>query len=264
MKSTSLPNYRLTLCYDGTDYHGWQRQPQRKTIQGTLEQALSRIAGAEIPVFGSGRTDAGVHARGQTAHFKGAFRLPPSELLKALNGNLPRDIQALVLEKAAPDFHARKSATGKIYQYRIANTTSLDPFQIRYVLHMPHPLDVKSMCTAASLFAREADFTPFSSNRELYPVRRIIHSEIENRGEEIVYTVEASGFLRYMVRSIVGTLLQIGHGRYVPEMVETFFLLGKRTSEIPTAPPQGLCLMEVKYGPEHSRPFTSSRGKKEA
>jgi len=250
-----LQNYRLLLCYDGTDYHGWQRQPQGKTIQGILEQALSRIAGTEIPVFGSGRTDAGVHARGQTAHFKGPFRLPPPELLKALNGNLPRDIRALKLDGAAPDFHARKSAIGKIYSYRIANTETLDPFRMRYVLHEPHALDMESMRTAASFFIREADFTPFSSNRELHPVRRIIRSEIDRVGGEIVYTVEAGGFLRYMVRCIVGTLLQVGRGRYTPDTIESFFRLGKRTREIPTAPPQGLCLMEVKYGPERHLPF---------
>lgn len=258
-----LSNYRLTICYDGTDYHGWQRQPQKKTIQGTIEQALSRIAGTEVPVFGSGRTDAGVHARGQTAHFTGAFRLPAPELMTALNGNLPRDIRALTLEKAPPDFHARKSAVGKIYRYRIANSVSLDPFQIRYVLHIPFALDVRSMRKAAALFVREADFTPFSSNRERHPVRRIVRSEIEKIGTEIVYTVEANGFLRYMVRSMVGTLLQIGRGRYSPEEIERFFRQGKRTPEIPTAPPQGLCLMTVKYGPEYGLP-PESRGCPEA
>lgn len=261
MESAPHPNYRLLLCYDGTDYHGWQRQPQGRTIQGILEQALSRIAGTKIPVFGSGRTDAGVHARGQTAHFNGRFRLPPPELLNALNGNLPRDIRALKLDRADPDFHARKSAIGKIYSYRIANTEALDPFRIRYVLHERRALDIESMRTAASLFIREADFTPFSSNRELHPVRRIVRSEIDLAEGEIVYTVEANGFLRYMVRCIVGTLLQVGRGRYAPDTIETFFRLGKRTREIPTAPPQGLCLMDVKYGPEHRLPYFPPPGK---
>lgn len=242
-----LQNYKIIVSYDGTDYHGWQRQPEKKTIQGTLEEALLEIASKKVNVIGSGRTDAGVHAQGQTAHFNANLRLSNDALFRALNSILPDDIRIISIQKAAKDFHARKMAKSKVYQYRILNSLNFSPFIFRYVLHWPYHLDIKMMKEAASLFVREADFTPFSSNRLLYPIRKITRSDIKKKGSEIIYTVEANGFLRYMVRTIVGTLLEIGKGKMPPEKIEEIFMEKKRSLISPTARAKGLCLMKVKY-----------------
>ncbi len=240
-------NYKITISYDGTDYHGWQRQPKKKTIQGLLEQALFSFHSKRVNVIGAGRTDAGVHAQGQTAHFKATIKLSDEELLCALNAKLPHDIRIVSLEKAEPEFHARKMAKSKTYSYRIFNAQPISPFIIRYVLYCPFPLDVKAMQSAAHLFIREADFTPFSSNRLLYPVRRVTQSQIIQKGKEILYTVEANGFLKYMVRTMVGTLLEIGKGKIKPCEIDEIFARGKRSLKSPTAPAKGLCLMKVDY-----------------
>ncbi len=240
-------NYHILISYDGTDYFGWQRQPEKRTIQGLLENALAKIVSRPIPIMGAGRTDAGVHALAQSAHFKANLKLEDTELVQAINGNLPKDIRITSLQKATPDFHARKSALSKTYQYRIVQSSSISPFLLRYVLHWPSQLDVKKMKEAAALFVREADFTPFSSNRLLNPIRTITRSEIILSNEKIIYTVEARGFLRYMVRCIVGTLLEVGKGKIPPQTIEDLFKTKKRTLSNPTAPPQGLCLMKVIY-----------------
>jgi len=242
-----IENYRIEISYDGTDYHGWQRQPRKKSIQGSLEKALVRIAKKETPVIGAGRTDAGVHARAQVANFMAELNLEEENLLRALNALLPADIRVISVKKTGPDFHARKAALSKVYQYRIFNGRNISPFLIRYVLHLPSPLDVEKMKTASQYFVREADFTPFSSNRLLHPVRKILRSEIHTKGKEIIYTVEANGFLRYMVRTMVGTLLEIGKGKQPPDIIDDLFREKKRTLSSPTAPAQGLCLIKVRY-----------------
>jgi tRNA pseudouridine38-40 synthase len=242
-----LSTYKIVLSYDGTDYHGWQKQPQRKTVQGTLEDVLFRFQSQRIPVMGAGRTDAGVHALGQVAHFRAHLDLDDIELHRALNGQLPHDIRITSLSHVNKDFHARKSAHSKVYQYRICNRASVSPFVVRYVLHWPPPLDLKKMQEAAPFFIREADFTTFSSNRLLHPVRRVFHSEIKQHKGEIIYTVEATGFLRYMVRAMVGTLLEVGKGRLEPDRINALFDQKKRSLSAPTAPAQGLCLLQVKY-----------------
>jgi tRNA pseudouridine38-40 synthase len=242
-----LKNYRIEISYDGTDYHGWQRQPRKRTIQGRLERALTKIAKKHIPVVGAGRTDAGVHALAQVASFKADLTLTEEELLRAMNSLLPLDIRIISLQKMKKDFHARKMALSKIYQYRIVNTKSISPFLIRYALHWPYRLDMEGMKSACVKFIREADFSPFSSNRLLHPVRNVIRSEIKKKGGEIMYTVEANGFLRYMVRTMVGTLLEIGRGRRPPDIIDELFEGGKRTLDSPTAEPQGLCLIKVCY-----------------
>ncbi len=242
-----MQNYKLVISYDGTDYHGWQQQPDKKTIQGLIEKALEKIAGKHIPVIGAGRTDAGVHACGQVAHFKADLNLSKGSLLTALNANLPKSIRIVSLKEVDIHFHARKMAKSKIYMYRIHNSPNISPFKMRYVLHVPFPLDIPSMKKAAPFFIREADFTPFSSNRLLYPIRRVLRSEIHESGHEIIYTVEANGFLRYMVRTMVGTLLEIGKGRMEPEKIEELFKDKKRILLSPTAPAHGLCLLKVKY-----------------
>lgn len=240
-------NYKITIAYDGTDFRGWQRQSHGRTVQGAIEEALARISGRRIAVTGAGRTDAGVHARGQTANFRADLRMGRDELLRALNALLPDEVSILSVREVPGDFNARKMAVSKVYQYRIHNARPISPFNIRYVLHWPGPLDADSMAEAAGLFVREADFTAFSSNRLLHPVRRVFRSDIRRRGREIVYTVEANGFLRYMVRTIVGTLLEVGRGRMEPLQVEEIFRQNKRQLAGPTAPAKGLCLIKVNY-----------------
>jgi len=242
-----MQNYKIILSYDGTEFHGWQRQPDKKTIQGTLEDSLAKITQKKINVIGAGRTDAGVHARAQVANFKANLRMDDDELLRALNSLLPQDIRISSLVRTAPDFHARKMARSKIYQYRILHSPKISPFIVRYVLHWPSALNVNLMKKAAPLFIREADFTAFSSNRLLDPIRTITRSEIKKTGDEIIYTVEANGFLRYMVRTIVGTLLEAGKGKLSPEQIEDLFRKNKRSLASPTAPAKGLCLIEVNY-----------------
>jgi tRNA pseudouridine38-40 synthase len=242
-----LENYRIEISYDGTDYHGWQRQPKKKTVQGSLEKAVSRIAKKEITVIGAGRTDAGVHAMAQVANFRAELNLKEENLLQALNSHLPEDIRIISAQRAAHDFHARKMAVSKVYRYRIFNAQKISPFLIRYVLHWTAPLDVENMKIASRYFVREADFTPFSSNRLLQPVRKIFSSTVQKKGEEILYTVEANGFLRYMVRTMVGTLLEIGRGKQPPEIIDRLFREKKRSLASPTAPARGLCLIEVRY-----------------
>ncbi len=239
--------YKITISYDGSDYHGWQRQPRKRTIQGSLEKALSKIAKKQIPVIGAGRTDAGVHALAQIAHFKARLTPDETSLLRAMNSLLPKDIRIVSLQKTEPDFHARKMALSKVYRYRIFNAKDISPFLLRYALYWPYELDLESMKTAAAKFIRKADFTPFSSNRLLYPVRNVTRSDIQKKGKEILYTVEANGFLRYMVRTMVGTLLEIGRGKRTPDIVDELFEGCRRTLASPTAEPQGLCLIRVRY-----------------
>ena len=254
-------NYKLTLAYDGTDFLGWQRQPSGRTIQGELEKALARLAGGRVAVHGAGRTDAGVHAAGQVASFSAALKLDDEAVQRALNALLPRTIRVLSVERAAPGFHARKSAKSKVYRYRLALGRLVSPFDLRFVHHHPRPLNVARMRRAARLFVRQADFSAFSSNRERNPVRRVIRSELKRKGDELVYTIEAAGFLRYMVRTIVGTLIEVGRGRLRVEDVERLFGEPRRTLASPTAPARGLCLLRVDYGPNiRSMARASSRG----
>ncbi len=238
---------RVTLAYDGTDFSGWQRQPRVRTVQGEVEQALAKIAGKRVPVVGAGRTDAGVHALGQTASFRSELRLEDGELRRALNSILPGDVRVISARTVPAEFHARKSARSKVYRYRIINSHLVSPFDFRYALQWSGPLDVERMDEAARLFVRKADFTAFSSNRLLHPVRRVTRSEIKKKGREITYTIEADGFLRYMVRTIVGTLIEVGRGKIEPRAVGDFFAGQKRSLRSPTAPAKGLCLIKVVY-----------------
>jgi len=242
-----MANFRLVLSYDGTDYCGWQKQVENRTVQAVLEEVLAKITGKKIAVIGSGRTDAGVHAQGQVANFRAALRLKDKELQNALNSLLPDDVKVLSLCRVAAGFDARKSAQSKVYRYRIHNSRVVSPFVLRYVLYWPSPLDTGKMAQAAELFEREADFTAFSSNRLLHPVRKVLCSKIKKRGKEIVYTIEANGFLRYMVRTIVGTLIEVGRGKIELQHIEDIFRENKRSLAGPTAPARGLCLVKVIY-----------------
>jgi tRNA pseudouridine38-40 synthase len=242
-----MTTYRLVLGYEGTDFRGWQRQPEGRTVQGVLEAAVRKITGKKALVHGAGRTDAGVHALGQVASFRGSFKLSAEVLLRALNAVLPADVRIFSLEEAPPGFHARKSARSKLYRYRIVTAPQPNPLDRRIVLHWPYPLDLRAMREAAKLFVRTADFTAFSSNRDRSPVRTIRRSELRRSGSEIVYTIEADGFLRYMVRTIVGTLLEVGRGRIRPEELERIFRLKDRSLAGPTAAARGLTLVRVDY-----------------
>ncbi len=242
-----MANYRLVLSYDGTDFCGWQKQVENRTVQAVLEEVLAKITGKKIGITGSGRTDAGVHAQGQVANFKADLRLKDKELWQALNALLPDDVKVLSLRKAAADFDARRSARSKVYRYRIHNSRLVSPFVLRYVLYWPSALNIKKMAEAAAFFEREADFTAFSSNRLLHPVRKVLHSEIKKRGKEIIYAIEANGFLRYMVRTIMGTLIEVGRGKMEPRQIEDIFRENKRSLAGPTAPAKGLCLVKVIY-----------------
>lgn len=238
------------VSYDGTDYHGWQRQPGKRTIQGEIEKALTSLSGEKIPLVGAGRTDSGVHAYGQTAHFKSQISLHPKEMIRALNSRLPFDIRVTEIQRMNPEFHARKSALSKVYSYRIFNSPYITPFVVRYVYHWRTPLQIQAMKKASQMFVRKADFSPFSSNQRLYPVRRVLRSVIRKKGPEIIYTVEAEGFLRYMVRTMVGTLLEIGKGKISPDIIEEIFRSKNRSPNSPTAPAHGLCLMRINYPPQ--------------
>ena len=242
-----MKNYRIVLGYDGTDFRGWQRQPDGRTVQGVLEEAVFKVTRKRTVVHGAGRTDAGVHALGQVAGFRGAFTLSDVVLLRALNAVLPEDVRVFRLEEAPPGFHARKSARSKLYRYRIVHAPQASPLDRRYVLHWPYPLDVRAMRQAARMFVRRDDFTAFSSNRDRTPVRTVRRSELRRTGPELVYTIEAEGFLRYMVRTIVGTLLEVGRGRLRPEQVEDIFRGGDRALAGPTAAAKGLTLVRVDY-----------------
>jgi tRNA pseudouridine38-40 synthase len=248
-----MKNYKLVLGYDGTDFRGWQRQPDGprqpgcRTVQGVLEEAVGRITGRKVVVHGAGRTDAGVHALGQVAGFRGAFKLSDEVLLRALNAVLPEDVRIFSLTEAPPGFHARRSARTKLYRYRISTAPQPNPLDRRFVLHWPYPLKVGAMRDAARLFVRTADFTAFSSNRDRSPVRTVTRSELRRSGEELVYAIESAGFLRYMVRTIVGTLLEVGRGRLAPSAIEDIFRSKDRSLAGVTAPAKGLTLISIDY-----------------
>jgi len=242
-----MKNYRLVIGYDGTDFRGWQRQPDGRTVQGVLEEAVFKVTRKRTVVHGAGRTDAGVHALGQVASIRGVFKLTDEVLFRALNAVLPADIRVFSLGEAPPGFHARRSARSKLYRYRIVHAPQESPLDRRYVLHWPYPLKLGAMREAARLFVRTADFTAFSSNRDRSPVRTVTRSELRRSGDEIVYTVEAQGFLRYMVRTIVGTLLEVGRGRIRPADIEAIFGNRDRSLAGPTAPARGLTLVRVDY-----------------
>jgi tRNA pseudouridine38-40 synthase len=242
-----MKNYRLVVGYDGTDFRGWQRQPDGRTVQGVLEEAVFKVTRKRTVVHGAGRTDAGVHALGQVAGFRGAFKLTDEVLYRALNAVLPADVRVFSLEEAPTGFHARRSARSKLYRYRIVTAPQASPLDRRYVLHWPYPLRIGAMREAARLFVRTADFTAFASNRDRSPVRTVTRSELRRSGDEIVYSIEAQGFLRYMVRTIVGTLLEVGRGRIRPADIEKIFGRKDRSLAGPTAPARGLTLVRVDY-----------------
>lgn len=241
--------YRLTLEYDGTSFRGWQRLPNGvRTVQGRVEAALSEIFGQTVEISGSGRTDAGVHAKGQVASFH-APEQPPELLLTRLRRALPEDIGAVSLEAAPERFHARLCATEKTYLYRLWNSEEPDVFQRRFRAQLAAPLDLEAMRAAAQKMTGTHDFLGFSANKHLKKssVRTLRRIEIEREGSELRFSLTADGFLYYMARILVGTLLEIGMGKRAPESIDEVFRCRDRALAGETAPAKGLCLMEVRY-----------------
>jgi tRNA pseudouridine38-40 synthase len=276
-----MHNIKLTLAYDGTDFHGWQIQPGQPTIQGTLTQVLRTLTQEELTVHGAGRTDAGVHALGQVAHFKTRSELAPAEFQRACNALLPPSIRVVAAEEVGPDFHARWHALAKTYQYRIYRGRVVSPFLWRYALHYPYPLDVEKMMAAGRQFEGEHDFASFAASTgceeddwERTTVRVIYRSELlcgrstpgppgsvvisSGAEEELVYCVRGRSFLRFMVRKIVGTLLDVGRGKLAVEDIPRLFELRDCSRAGPTAPPHGLCLVSVEY-PDPTASLESAR-----
>jgi tRNA pseudouridine38-40 synthase len=236
---------RIHVAYDGTSFHGWQVQPGLPTVQGALESVLSGIEGAPVQVAGSGRTDAGVHALEQVAAFSLLNPIPLPNLEKAINRLLPPAIRVLCAMEAAPDFHPRFQAVAKTYEYRAFRGAVCPPFEWPFLHHYPYPLDEAKMIRLARAFAGEHDFTAFAASDERdvlgrSQVRTIFSSVLERRGDRLLYRVRGSGFLKHMVRNLVGTLIEAGKGN-----VEELDRLPGKSG--PTAPAKGLFLVKVEY-----------------
>lgn len=248
-------NIKLTLAYDGHDYAGWQVQPKQLTIQGTLVSVIEQITGEKTLPQGSGRTDAGVHALAQVATVSIESHIPLLNFRKALNHKLPRAIRVLNAEEVPPDFHARKSARAKTYEYRIYRGEICAPFLARYVYHHPYPLDENAIAEAAEVVVGEHDFTSFAAvdpearaeNEDVNNVRTIFVSNWHSGGEELVYTVCGNGFLHHMVRNLVGTFLMIGKGNLTSKDLKRILDLRDRSAAAATAPASGLYLVSVEY-----------------
>ena len=248
-------NLKLTLAYDGHDFAGWQIQPDRPTIQGTLVSVIEQLTGEKILPQGSGRTDAGVHALAQTASVIIESPIPVANLVRALNDVLPRSIRVLAAEEVPVEFHARRSATAKTYRYHIYRGAICSPFQTRYVYHHPYPLDESRMVEAGALVEGEHDFTSFAAvdperskdGLEINNVRTIFQSQWQRQGEELIYTVRGRGFLHHMVRNLVGTFLMVGKGSLTVADVRRILELRDRSAAAATAPASGLFLVSVEY-----------------
>jgi tRNA pseudouridine38-40 synthase len=248
-------NYRLLLQYDGTDFHGWQIQEGLRTVQGDLTRVLSLLVKREVVVHGSGRTDAGVHAEGQVASVEIQRQITPQKLRAALNGNLADDVRILFADRAADNFHARHSARGKTYVYRIVHHQVMSPFWARYALQEARLLDLERIRSCANQFLGEHDWTAFSAAQADTEsrVRHITQLEIRDGWDErgqchlIEFSFTANGFLRYMARSIAGTLLAVGRGEITEEAVAQAVRTGNRNLAGPTAPACGLTLKRVHY-----------------
>ena len=242
---------KLTVSYDGTRFVGWQRQAEGESIQGLLEDALARFEGASVTVHGAGRTDAGVHALGQVASVRVTCGHDAATLTRALNARLPEDVRVLAVEEVEAEFHARFSARTKTYRYMIRNAPIATPFERAFVWHLPERLNVEAMQEAAALVVGTHDFAAFQSvgTETAGSVRTIVRSAIrEVEPSLLAYEVTGEGFLRYMVRTLTGTLVEIGRGWREPSSMGDLLTGGRRRSEAgATAPPHGLFLVAVDY-----------------
>jgi tRNA pseudouridine38-40 synthase len=240
---------KLTVAYDGTRFVGWQRQAEGESIQGVLEEALARFEGKPVTVHGAGRTDAGVHALGQVASVQLSCGHDVETLTRALNAQLPADVRVRAIEEAAADFHARFSARAKTYRYQVRSGGVASPFDRAYVWHLPERLDVDAMRRAAHALVGRHDFAAFQSIGTQVPdsIRTITGSALRTEGDLLMYEVTADGFLRHMVRAVVGTLVEIGRGWRGPESMAALVANGTRAEAGATAPPHGLFLVRVDY-----------------
>jgi tRNA pseudouridine38-40 synthase len=246
----SMRNIKLLIEYDGTNYQGWQVQPKGPTIQGILEEKLELLTGEPIQLFGSGRTDSGVHALGQVAHFKTQSRMDIRTIQRALNSLLTPDIVIQKVEEVDEGFHARKHSKSKIYEYRILNRNLRTAFYHGYVWHIPQRLNLTEMKKATQSLVGEHDFAAFRTvgSPTRTTVRRVIRAEWKRRRDGLIrFEIEANGFLKQMVRSIVGTLVEIGKGKMKATDLRKILNSKDRREAGPTAPAQGLFLKEVKY-----------------
>ncbi|HXM92747.1 MAG TPA: tRNA pseudouridine(38-40) synthase TruA [Candidatus Dormibacteraeota bacterium] len=248
--------FKLTIAYDGTDFHGWQTQSNKPTIQGEIVKVLRRITQEDTILHGAGRTDAGVHALGQVASFRTQSGLAAQEFQRALNALLAPAIRIVAAEEVGPNFHARWSARGKTYRYRMYRGKVVPPALWRYVLHYPFPLDEDAMRDAAARFVGTHDFASFAAStgseeddQERSTEREIYAADLTRTtdGEELVFRVSGRSFLRYMVRKMVGTLLDVGRGKLAPCDIERLYELRDRSKSGPTVPPQGLVMVEVQH-----------------
>ena len=246
--------FKLIIAYDGTDFHGWQMQSNKPTIQGEIVNVLRRITLENVHLHGAGRTDAGVHALGQIGSFRTQSTLSAGEFQRALNALLPPTIRIVAAEGVGPDFNARWSARGKVYRYRLYRGRVVPPMLWRYVLHYPFPLDEDAMRDASARFVGVHDFASFAAStgseeddKERSTEREIYATELVRSPdrEELVFTVRGRSFLRYMVRKIVGTLLDVGRGKLKPDDIDRLYELKDRSKSGPTVPPQGLCMVSV-------------------
>jgi tRNA pseudouridine38-40 synthase len=246
-----LPNFRFVLEYDGTDFAGWQSQPEgQRTVQGALEAALAEVTGGAVTVFGAGRTDAGVHAEGQVANARFETRLDPPTLVRALNAVLPRDVAVREIAPVADSFHARRDARSKLYVYRIWASPVRSPLRERTALWVPVPLDLPAMQRAAAALVGTHDFASFQAagSEARTTVRTLTRAALEPEGALVRCGFEGPGFLRHMVRNLVGTLLEVGRGRRAADSMAALLAARDRTCAGPTAPPHGLTLVRVCHG----------------
>jgi tRNA pseudouridine38-40 synthase len=268
-----MPTFKITLAYDGAGYVGWQRQDNGVSIQAQIEDALRALDGCDVTVTGAGRTDAGVHALGQVAAFTIARNLEPHTVARALNGSLPRAIRVIAAEEAPPGFHPQFSAHRKTYRYRLWHDEVMSPFEREYAWHVSGPLDVEAMSAAARLLEGRHDFVAFqaagssvaTTEREIFEsvfrtshlapgthlalgTQHLAHGTPQVAPHLLCYEITGTGFLRHMVRIIVGSLVEIGRGRHPVEWIAGVIAARDRALAGPTAPPQGLFLVGVEYG----------------
>lgn len=253
-----MRNLRLVLSYDGTDFHGWQIQPNAVTIQGEITKAVQNILGEKVVIYGSGRTDSGAHALAQVANFNINSNIPIRNLHKALNRHLPSSIRVHKIDEVPLDFHSRYKAISKTYQYSVWNKEICPPFLCRYVYHYTFPLNIELISQAASLFKGEFDFISFSASKKTKnnndlevqnTIRKIHRSRFyyKNDSSPLVYEVQGTGFLHHMVRNMVGTLLEVGRLKLKPNDVTRILSLKKRSEAGPTVAAKGLALASVEY-----------------
>lgn len=246
----AMRNFKLTIEYDGSSFHGWQRQPDAVSIQGCIENVLQRLTVQPIVVHGAGRTDAGVHALGQTAHFQCVTRLEPRQLQRGLNSLLPAAIRINACCEAPRHFHARYDAAGKIYQYRIVNRPVAPAIGRQYVWHLEKPLNLPAMRYSLTHLLGLHDFKAFegAGSAPRHTVRHIFNASlVEEKPGHLSITFQGNGFLRHMVRNLVGTLVWVGQGKLTPDDVLRIRQSRNRHQAGATAPAQGLFLVEVLY-----------------